>query len=276
MNMDISVFGHYYMPGFGYSNKNSDRSRQPQKNEKGLLFSSGLTGSGDEFRLQAEGATNPFEVKEKNILQIYQPFRRKTLDSRVMFSKSLMNDTCVINNLASSLLGLIELKDPYTGSHSRNVQKYSEQIAKKIGLSDTEIEMISLGAAFHDIGKVGTPETLLKKSSKLNEEEYEEIKKHPKEGSKILENIPVFKGLIAQIVRHHHESWDGTGYPDRLSGNKIPLGARIVAITDSYHAMISDRQYRKGLSLEEASRRLKEGSGSHWDPELVKEFLELL
>lgn len=142
-------------------------------------------------------------------------------------------------------------------------------------LTEQENETINTAALLHDIGKISVPKKILNNPNRLTDEEFEKIKKHPVMGYNMLKFIPGLKE-VAKIVRHHHENWDGTGYPDKLAGNDIPLGARVVAITDSYHAMTSDRPYRKGMPKEKAIQILKEGAGTQWDPELVEKFVSFI
>ncbi len=184
--------------------------------------------------------------------------------------------TCDIGSIANSMIKIIDAKDSYTGSHCKAVQSYARLFSKSLGLSGDEVEKIAVGSAFHDIGKIGVPEEVLNNNGPLSDGQFAKIKQHPEIGYKILEDMPAFKGSVAKIVRHHHESWDGSGYPHNLSGDKIPLGARIVAVVDSYHAMTSNRPYRKGMPTEKALGLLKDGAGIQWDPTLIKEFSKII
>jgi diguanylate cyclase (GGDEF)-like protein/putative nucleotidyltransferase with HDIG domain len=178
-------------------------------------------------------------------------------------------------DMATSLAGAIDAKDPYTKDHSTAVSRYSEALARAINLPEKEVQRITLGALLHDVGKIGVPEHVLHKSTKLTEEEFEIIKQHPEIGAlKVLEPNEALRDLIP-IVKYHHERVDGKGYPERLSGEHIPLGARIVAVADSFHALISDRPYRKGMSLEKACEILKMGAGTQWDSDLVRHFINI-
>jgi len=189
---------------------------------------------------------------------------------------SLLEDTCNVSDIAKSLVLAIQSKDSYTGEHSEAVKNYAESFAKKLNLSGFQTECLTLGAAFHDIGKIGIPEAILNKKDRLTDDEYEQIKNHADIGSKILDSMPVLKENIGKIVRYHHESWDGSGYPENLKGNQIPLEARVISIIDSYHAMTSNRPYRKGMSKEKAAEILQDGAGKQWDPELVEKFIEII
>lgn len=178
-----------------------------------------------------------------------------------------------IIEIVTSLASAIDAKDEYTKDHSASVSRYSVALAKAINLPDREIERIRLGALLHDIGKIGIPENILRKPAQLNEEEWAILRQHPAIGAdKILMPNPALHDLIP-IVKYHHERWDGQGYPEGLKGEEIPLAARIVAIADSYHALISDRPYRKGLSVHKACQILEEGADKQWDRELVRQFV---
>lgn len=173
------------------------------------------------------------------------------------------------------LIRLIEMKDTYTKGHSEEVAKWSGIIAKNLNLSNDEQEEIKMAARLHDIGKIGIPEGILNAPRKLKKEEYAEVKKHPNLGADLFSNIDKFK-KVSQIIRYHHEWYDGEGYPDGLIGEKIPLGSRIITIADAYQAMTSDRPYRKALSNREAIAELKRCTGSQFDPEIVMVFIRIL
>ena len=177
--------------------------------------------------------------------------------------------------VVTSLASAIDAKDKYTKDHSSSVSRYSVALARAINLPEKEIERIKLGALLHDIGKIGIPEDVLTKPSKLTDEEFKIIQQHPTIGvEKILEPNPLLHDLIP-IVKYHHEQWNGKGYPSNLQGEDIPLAARIVAIADTYHALISDRPYRKGMTVEKACSILEEGAGIQWDKELVRQFIAI-
>ena len=180
-----------------------------------------------------------------------------------------------IFEIASSLAGAIDAKDPYTKDHSTCVSRYSEALARAINLPETEIERIRLGALLHDVGKIGIPETVLQKEGPLSDEEWVIMKQHPTIGAeKVLMPNTSLRDLIP-IVKYHHERIDGKGYPEGLSNGDIPLAAKIVAIADTYHALTSDRPYRKGMSIEKAVSILEEGAGSQWDADLVRTFISI-
>ena len=177
--------------------------------------------------------------------------------------------------IVKALAQAIEAKDPYTHGHSARVMEYSLQIAQKLGLPEEEIKSLKYAAILHDIGKIGVRGYILNNPNGLTIEEYEEVKKHPAIGENIIQPIELLQP-IRPLIRHHHEWYNGKGYPDGLSGENIPLGARILTVADAYDAMRSDRPYRKALSEEKAIQELKHGSGRQFDPQIVEVFLEIL
>ncbi len=181
-------------------------------------------------------------------------------------------------NTIMALVFAIEAKDKYTKRHCENVGQYAAAISKALGLSPQEVENIRIGGYLHDIGKIGIDEKILLKPSRLTQEEFEEIKKHPRIGVKILEAINLPKDII-HAVKYHHERINGQGYPENLAQDGIPslpLAASIIAVADSYEAMTSDRPYRKALDKEAAMDELRSGSGKFYDPKIVEVFLNLL
>jgi HD-GYP domain-containing protein (c-di-GMP phosphodiesterase class II) len=174
-----------------------------------------------------------------------------------------------------SLAAAIEARDPYTVGHSARVTQYAVAIAESMDLPLEEVEELRLAGILHDLGKIGVPDSILNKPGRLSDEEYSAIKMHPVLSMRIIEPLPHL-GNIIPIIYHHHERYDGNGYMDGKSGNGIPLGARIIAVADSYEAMTSDRPYRKALSREEAVAEIARCSGTQFDPEVVKHFLALL
>ena len=180
-----------------------------------------------------------------------------------------------IREIATSLAGAIDAKDTYTKGHSTSVSRYSEALARAINLPEAEVERITLGALLHDVGKIDIPETVLRKEGPLSDDEWCIMKQHPVIGvEKVLNPNPNLRDLIP-IVKYHHERIDGTGYPEGLTGKKIPLAAKIVAIADTYHALTSDRPYRKGMNVEKALAILEEGAGTQWDADLTRTFIQI-
>ncbi len=174
-----------------------------------------------------------------------------------------------------TLVSAIEAKDPYTSGHSERVRKYALKIARKLKLSPKEIEELDYAGYLHDIGKIGISDSVLTKPTQLTKEEYEIVKEHPQIGHNILRHAHHLAGAC-EIIKYEHERYDGNGYPNGLRKNEIPIGARIIAVADAYDAMTMDRPYRKALSKKEAIKRLKEGSGTQFDPKVVQAFLKIL
>lgn len=169
----------------------------------------------------------------------------------------------------------VEAKDSYTKGHSDRVSEYSVLLGKKLGLSEEDLKRLRIGGLFHDVGKIGVPDNILQKSDKLTDEEYSEIKNHPTIGAHILSTATIFQDIIP-IVKHHHEKFDGTGYPSRLKGNEIPYLARIAAVADSFDAMTSKRVYRNSLSIEKVISEFERCKGTQFDPEITDVFLDIL
>ena len=169
----------------------------------------------------------------------------------------------------------VEAKDPYTRGHSDRVSEYSVLIGQRLGLYDQDIRILRIGGLFHDIGKIGIPDSILLKESKLSDDEYSQIKNHPTIGAHILQNATIFQDVIP-IVKHHHEKFDGTGYPGKLKGEEIPSFARIAAVADTFDAMASKRSYRNALPLDVVKAEIARCSGTQFDPEIVKVFLDIL
>jgi HD-GYP domain-containing protein (c-di-GMP phosphodiesterase class II) len=174
---------------------------------------------------------------------------------------------------ALALTEAIESRDPYTGDHCRRLAEYAGVMASKLALPPKEIEVVRLGAALHDMGKIVVPDSILKKPGRLTPEEYTIIKQHCYSGGQICKKVGFLMNAYP-VVYHHHERWDGKGYPDGLAGERIPLGARIVSVVDAYDAMTSDRPYRSAMPLEEAAAILQDGAGRQWDPRVVRTLLD--
>ncbi len=169
----------------------------------------------------------------------------------------------------------LEAKDPFTSGHSNRVEKYAVELAEAFNLSFGRIQNIKIAAALHDIGKIGINDQILNKAAKLTQEEYKHVMEHPAIGADIICNVDFLKGITG-IIKHHHERYDGTGYPDGLKEDQIPIEACILAIADSYDAMTTDRPYRKALTQEEAIKEIEENSGTQFHPVLAKEFIEII
>jgi putative nucleotidyltransferase with HDIG domain len=164
---------------------------------------------------------------------------------------------------------MVEVNDPYTSGHSEGVTNYALAIAKRIGIANSEIETLRVAGLLHDIGKIGIPSAVLNKPAPLTSAEWAMIKAHPDTSARIVEKIEAFKEAIP-LIRHHHEWYNGLGYPSGLREEEIPLGSRILAVADGLEAMTSDRPYRQAMSLEKTLSILKGGAGEQWDPQIVK------
>lgn len=169
----------------------------------------------------------------------------------------------------------VEAKDTYTRGHSDRVSEFSVLIGKKLNLPEEDLKNLKIGGLFHDIGKIGVPDSILLKESRLTDDEYSEIKNHPSIGAHILSTATIFKDIIP-IVKHHHERYDGHGYPAQLKGEDIPYLARITAIADSFDAMTSRRTYRDSLPLETVISEFEKCKGTQFDSEITDVFLDIL
>jgi len=175
----------------------------------------------------------------------------------------------------AALASALDASDPYTRGHSDRVTEYAKKVARAMRLSEREIESIEFAGRLHDIGKIGIDRSILRKRSQLNDREYHEMQKHPNMGSEIAGKLKFLK-KAGGYVSHHHERYDGQGYPDGLKGEEIPLGARILGVVDAFDAMTSDRPYRPALSVEIAVQELEKGSGKQFDPSITDVFIQLI
>ena len=205
---------------------------------------------------------------------------KMTIEGGIQKFNLLNNKTVILKDLRELFYKTIKLiaaaldaKDPYTHGHSMRVTMYSMILAKKLNLDDTMLEEIETAGLLHDIGKIGIPQSILCKPGKLTNEEFEVMKSHPEQGEKMLKDIKKLT-LISNWLRTHHEKWDGTGYPNGLKGEEIPLSGRIIALADTYDAMTSDRPYRKALSHETAIDEIKRCAGTQFDPVLAQLFID--
>lgn len=193
------------------------------------------------------------------------------LKNAQLLEKIEMNFLETINSLVSA----IEIKDPYTKGHSSRVSRYTINFAFHINLPTSQIRSLEIAALLHDIGKIGIPYELLNKKEMLSNMDYNFIKKHPEMGEHILEPLD-FLSKERQIIRHHHERWDGNGYPDKLNGENIPFESRILSLTDSLDAMATDRPYRKALDFKNIILEFKKCGGTQFDPYLASQFIDFL
>ena len=217
----------------------------------------------DQLLLLVESAVKSLRQKET-----IEAINEELMDQQEKLKKAYLDTIEVLRHT-------VEVKDIYTVGHSERVSKYSVLIAREMGLSDEEVELLEVGGLFHDIGKIGIPDGILTKASKLSDDEYSEIKNHPAIGVHILSGAEVFKEIMP-IVLYHHERWDGKGYPKQLKGEAIPKLARIAAVADAFDAMTSNRAYRKALDLDFVIKEIENNLGSQFDPESGKALLKLV
>jgi putative two-component system response regulator len=194
---------------------------------------------------------------------------------RATRSRDELRERLLAPTLASALANAIEARDSYLHGHCERLAALAVRVAEKLGLPNADVETVRLGAILHDIGKIGIPDRVLLKPGPLDPEERRIVETHPEIGDKLLEPLDLLSAA-RPVVRHHHERWDGTGYPDRLAGADIPLGARIVAVADSVEVMSSRQLYRTPLGLTAILDELRENSGSQWDAEIVSIVLDLI
>jgi putative nucleotidyltransferase with HDIG domain len=192
-------------------------------------------------------------------LVFYSFKRAKELDDGTRYTLESIADT-------------VDLRDPYTGGHSRRVTEYTETILNSMGMRGREVDLVIWAARVHDIGKIAVPDGVLNKPGALTVEERAVMESHAERGAEFLSRYPQFERGV-EIVRHHHERWDGKGYPHRLQATAIPFGARVIAVADSYDAMTSDRPYRRGMAPARAAAILREGRGMQWEGSVVDAFL---
>ena len=184
-------------------------------------------------------------------------------------------DRRLFNSTIQALVGALEMKDSYTQGHAKRVTEFSLSIGSKLNMSESEMRDLYLGAILHDIGKIGTEEEVLNKPDSLSRHEETLVREHPLKGTLFIVGIENLSHIVP-VILHHHEHWDGTGYPGRLKGEQIPLHARIVAVADAYEAMISNRSYREGVDKDAAVHELIKKKGAQFDPFIVDVFIECL
>lgn len=208
-----------------------------------------------------------------------KPLYPEELFARVKSLLKLKEFTDELENAEAVLVALalgIESRDPYTGNHCERLARYAADLGHYVGLDGDSIIALKRGGYLHDLGKVSIPDEILKKGTRLNHDEWEIMKQHPIIGESICRPLKSFRNVLP-IIRHHHEHWDGTGYPDGLSGSQIPMLARVLQVVDVYDALRTARPYKPALNHEESERTMKEeASNGLWDPELVPAFFNML
>lgn len=214
----------------------------------------------------------PFSQKDLELLSAMCAYVAIAIENARLYEAQINN---YLNSVVSSLANAVEVKDPYTRGHSERVSIYAVSLARGMDFSESEIEGIRIASVLHDIGKIGVPEGILLKFAPLTDAEIEVIKDHPVVSAKIIKGV-VFPWDVISVVLHHHEQYDGSGYPNGLKGEDIPLGARILAVADTYEALLADRPYRRGFPKEKGLEIIREVAGLQLDPKIVLVFLDLV
>ena len=210
---------------------------------------------------------------ESGIKSVKQMEEIKRINEQLEDSKEQLEQAYL--DMVQTLRYTVEAKDSYTRGHSDRVSEYSVLIGEKLGLPEEQIKTLRIGGLFHDIGKIGIPDSILLKPDKLTDDEYSQIKNHPSIGAHILGSAVIFKDIIP-IVKHHHERYDGNGYPSRLKGEEIPYVARIAAVADTFDAMTSRRSYRGPIDIEHVKEEIKRCEGTQFDSQIAEVFLDIL
>ncbi|NNJ09304.1 response regulator [Chloroflexales bacterium ZM16-3] len=213
----------------------------------------------------------PFDADERRLLGIFATQVAASLDNARLYQALKDQNRQTIEALAEA----IEARDAYTYGHSRQVTRYAVRLAQEIGLPQEQIELMDYAGLLHDVGKIGIRDYVLLKPGALSDEEFDVMKRHPAIGVKIIERVHGLRATLP-IIEGHHERVDGKGYPNGLKSDEIPLEARILAIADAFEAMTADRAYRPAMELERALKILLDGRGTHWEPDLVDRFVELI
>ena len=216
------------------------------------------------------GPKNAFGSVESSLLSSVASILGVHCGNRQLFHEQQTLFEGAVKAFSSAL----DAKDPYTCGHSDRVARIAVRLAQQMDVDQQDLNRLYLGGLLHDIGKIGIDDDVLSKPGKLTTEEFDHIKTHPELGERILEGVPQLKSVLA-IVRHHHENWDGRGYPDGLMADATPLLARITAVADAIDAMAGDRPYRKGMPLENVEDILRDGAGRQWDPHVVDAYFSV-
>jgi len=220
--------------------------------------------------LRAEGA-KPYSLADLQLLTLYAAHASLCFESHWACTRlKSINDEIVF-----SLVHAVEAKDTYTRGHSERVSRYAAELAASLGLTQNEIDLVRTAGVLHDVGKIGVPDSILNKPATLEPHELPLMRQHPAIAQTILCKVESLKGVLP-IVYHHHERFDGSGYPDGLKGADIPLLARLVSVVDGFEAMASDRAYHRARSVDDARAILANGAGQQWDPDFVQAWLKLL
>lgn len=257
------------MPGVSGYDLCRELKNDPQTRLVPIVMITGLSDRDDRVR-GIEAGADDFLSKPLYPEELFA--RVKSLLKLKEFTDELENAEAVLVTLA---LG-IEARDPYTGNHCERLARYAVDLGQHLGLDEESLVALKRGGYLHDLGKVSIPDEILKKGSHLTPEEWKVMKQHPIIGEAICRPLHSFRNVLP-VIRHHHEHWNGTGYPDGLAGTDIPLLARVLQIVDVYDALRTARPYKPALNHEESQRTMsREAAEGFWDPELVPEFFAML
>jgi putative nucleotidyltransferase with HDIG domain len=223
----------------------------------------------DELIRLADSALYWAKEHGKNRVRLYRP---DVVELAELKRLAAGPDRAARYRAAASLAKAVDARDAYTGSHSERVSELAARVATKLGLDAEQVELTRLAGSLHDLGKLAIPEEILRKPGELTDSERLVLERHPQIGFRMLDSLGV--DPVADVVLHHHERWDGAGYPDGMYGEEIPLGARIIFVADAFDAMTSDRVYRPKRSADEALAELRRCAGTQFDPGIVDAFAE--
>lgn len=207
--------------------------------------------------------------KEAQLFEVFTSSMAAALENGRLYSKLKDQSLRMITALAEAIVA----RDPYTAGHSEQVTKYAVRMGEVMGRDELWIERLRYGALLHDVGKIGVPDAILLKPGELTPDEFEKMKQHPITGARIVDAV---LDDVRDIIRHHHERYDGSGYPDGLCGEDIPEESRVIAVADAFDAMTSDRAYRKGMSVEKAGKLLRAGRNQQWQADLVDTLIDII
>ena len=227
-----------------------------------------ITGFVGQFKVDDDPG---FETGELRLIECLGEEISNVITTRVLYQELQE----MLFNTVKGLVAAIDAKDKYTRGHSERVYEYSMKLGENMGLNRDEMQSLSWSAMLHDIGKIAIGRSILNKAGKLTDDEYDIIKTHPEKGCKVLEPISQLQEVLP-IIRHHHERFDGNGYPDGLTGTDIPLMSRIIAVADTFDAITSSRAYRKAQNLDFAIDQIRTGAGTQFDPEVADLMLDLI
>ncbi|MFN2455332.1 MAG: HD domain-containing phosphohydrolase [Pyrinomonadaceae bacterium] len=267
----------YMMPGMSGKEVFAEINADPRLHRTPVIMLTARTGNQAEQRELLEAGLAAYLCKPFGHSELLNVIDNALIMSQIK-ERNRELETQARQSLVSTvraLISLLAVKDNYTGEHSNMMVDLTESIAQRFQLSDSEVMNFKLGALLHDIGKIGVPESILRKPGRLTPEETAMMRLHVDYGEQAIRGVPHLD-IVHGIVKHHHEWWNGSGYPTGLKGETIPLGARIVAVVDAFDAMMSDRPYRQRLPQETAIARLREGAGTQFDAEAVEKLIQCL